>query len=491
MKNVSAKVSKDLATADRGYVLIGVLFLLTLSLVVAAGMLSSSQLNSKTRAIVNKQADYFYDAETVLHNVVGWMQLNSKSLVTGFTSGNFTTNFDLGNPVVGDNEGTNFSTPTMMKIAGTNTSVMLSNNSFFGTSAFPTTTHIDTSAPFDAVSSFSGTDFGNGANARIVGIWARDASGDYEPIFRVDVITGNNPDRGVHSFSYIYSTLEVTTPSTPGFFGANSMSTGTGNNSCSSYSYTYSGGAWSRGAAKSNCPIASNGPITLKSQINGTARTNTANGITLNGGAVSGETCTGPGCNTFTMPTLSDFPTYCPAHQGDVTVAANTSWVSSPAGATKCWQNVTVNSNRTLTLTDTTNPYYFSSLNFVGTGTLRFPTLAPGNKIKIYVGQFNSNNRINGNSLVNTNNPPSSLEIYYYGLNDYLFNGTADMNGVFYSPNANVTLNGNFNMYGAIHAKTLSALGNARFNYDEGLGVGTPVVTDMRFSIRKASQRYR
>jgi hypothetical protein len=127
----------------------------------------------------------------------------------------------------------------------------------------------------------------------------------------------------------------------------------------------------------------------------------------------------------------------------------------------------------------------------VGSGRLAFPTLPPGQKITIYIEQWNSNNRLNGNQLVNTNNPPSALEIYYYGTNDFLFNGTADLNAVFIAPNANVDINGNFNYNGALYSKTLDVTGNARFNFDETLSPGTPEVTDIRFSLKKASQRYR
>ena len=99
------------------------------------------------------------------------MQSNSKNIVTAFDSTNFDLNFSIGSPSVGDNEGVHFQVPTLVKMKGTNDSAMLSNNSFFGTSAFPTTTNIDTNASFDAVSEFQNADLGE-ANARIVLVWA-------------------------------------------------------------------------------------------------------------------------------------------------------------------------------------------------------------------------------------------------------------------------------------------------------------------------------
>ena len=105
---------------------------------------------------------------------------------------------------------------------------------FFGESSFPASTNIDTGAAFDAAAEFLNADLGN-ANARAVVMWARSTDGNFEPIFRVDAVTGNNPDRGVHSFTYVYSQL-VAEPSTGpatsvGFYTEDdTLRTKTGNN---------------------------------------------------------------------------------------------------------------------------------------------------------------------------------------------------------------------------------------------------------------------
>lgn len=57
-----------------------------------------------------------------------------------------------------------------------------------------------------------------------------------------------------------------------------------------------------------------------------------------------------------------------------------------------------------------------------------------------------------------------------------------------------ITLNDNFNFHGAIQASAQEVTGNARFNYDEGIliaGFTTPVISDLAFTLKKASQRYR
>ena len=59
---------------DGGYVLLGVLVLISLALIISAGMLENSAANSKTRAIVNTQSDYYYAVEETLNRVVAWLQ---------------------------------------------------------------------------------------------------------------------------------------------------------------------------------------------------------------------------------------------------------------------------------------------------------------------------------------------------------------------------------------------------------------------------------
>lgn len=481
---------------ESGYMLVAVLFVLTLSIMVTTGLMSSASSHSKIRATVDTQSDSYYEVEQTLGKVVGWMQDNSKYLVTPFNSTNFNTNFDMGSPVLGDNEGVNFAVPTMVKMKGTSDSVMLSNNDFFGESAFPATTHIDTSASFDAIEEFENADFGN-ANARVILVWARLTDGNYEPIFRVDVITGNNPDRGVHSYSYIYTNLVTAPIVSPflGFYGEDSLSTNTSNNQCNSYKYTYASGAWSRGAVRSNCSIYSSSNMTIRSRISGNALTNVSSGISLSGsGLISGTSCQTSGCHTVVPTSLNTWATDCATNQGDLTISSNT--VLTPAGSApsqNCWQDITVNSGRTLTFNSTTYPYHIRTLRLIGTGRIAFPTIASGSQVALYIDRIFGDS-INGNSFYNNNNSPQVVKMYYTGNNALTLNGTAEFNVCIDAPSANINLNGNFIYYGGIKAQNLSATGSAIFNTDEDGCGGTTTTTalsDIGFSLRKASQRYR
>lgn len=473
-----------------GYVLIAVLLLISLGLMVSASMLNSSATNAKARALVTTQADYYYDVEGTLNKVVAWMQDNSKNLITAFTAANFDNNFDLGSPSVGTNEAQFFSVATMVKMKNSSNSVMLSNNPGFGTSAFPATTNLDSGAAFDAAASFAAADLG-AANARVVLIWARETDGNYEPIFRIDVMTGNNPDRGVHSFSYVYSTL-VTSNVNMMFYGKDFLNLQTGNNQCSSYQYSYDAAAgWSSGAVRSNCGIGSDNAVTTSAKVNGSAFSNIDPGVTLNspGGDVSGAICEGAGCQSYVLPAFSDWATYCPGGGPDLNVAADQ---DLPAGG--CYNSITIANRKTLYLTDTSQPYYIRSVNF----TTNFATLAfgpggrlasPNDKITVYAEVIN-NNHMNGNQFYNPFNAPHQVEFNYIGSADFMFNGTSAFNALFTAPYADVEVLGNFIYNGGIWAKSLDVLGKATLYGDEKVG-GMPVVTDMNFALKKTSQRYR
>lgn len=472
---------------DEGYVLLGVLFLLSLALVITEGMLDSSATNSKTRAVVNTQSRYYYEVEQTLNNVVGWLQANSKYLVDGFTADNFEGNFDLGSPSFGTNEGEHFGVPTLVKMKGSSSSIMLSNNDFFGQDAFPPVQHIETSASFDPVVEFQNANLGP-ANARVVLIWARETDGNYEPIFRIDVVTGNNPDRGVHSFSYVQSTLVVTDSTEPGFYGRDWLTLDTGNNDCFSFAYSGTAGNWDRGAPRANCPVGSNGMISTKADINGTAKTLLEPGITLEkGGGISGSTCEGPGCHAYTLPDHGTWDSHCAGiSNGNVTISDNTTWNTGG-----CWESVTIATNRQLMLADTENPYFIRNLNYsANNSSLTFIDIPAGEDIELYIEKMD-NDHFNGNRIVSMNNAPHQLRLNYIGTDLLELNGTAQMNAVLESSYAPITVSGNFNFYGAIRAPQLLVQGNARINYDEALGVVTPVLTDMNFSLKKSSQRYR
>jgi hypothetical protein len=233
--------------------------------------------------------------------------------------------------------------------------------------------------------------------------------------------------------------------------------------------------------------VASNGAISVKSHINGTAKTLLDNGLTLNppGGSVSGTKCMGAGCHSITLPTFGSWESYCPTHNGDATINADTTYA---AGG--CWRDITISNNKTLTLSDTEQPYYIRKITQSGNfAKFAFGAIPSDKKVTLYIGEF-TGDHLNGNQFLNPNNAPHQAVVNYLGSNKLYLNGTAAFNAFIVAPSAQVEVNGNFIFYGSIKATALDIRGAARPYADEA-AVSTPVLSDARFSLKKASQRYR
>lgn len=477
---------------DDGFMLIGILIIIALSLMVTVGMVGARASEGKIHASMNDQSKNYYRVEETMSKTLGWLRANSKNLVYPFLAANFNSNFDVGVPATAANDGLHFSVPTMVKMKGTNNSVMLSNNAFFGISAFPSTEHLDTATSFDAVAEFEAADLGE-ANVRVVLTWARETDGDFEPIFRVDAVNGNNPDRGVHSFSYVQTNFQAS--SGPIFFASNDITLSTGNNKCYSHKYAFNGaGSWDKGAQRSNCTMAAGADIRTKAKINGSVYTPGSVTLVNPSGDISGAICEGSvACDVLAIPSLDSWGVTCGgANQGDLVIASDTTLsVASNAPADKCWRDIIIKSNVTVTLDTTDYPYHFRKITFQNNSNsqLKFADLADTDKISIFFERIDGDS-INGNHLFNTNNAPHQVEWNMTGNYTLRFNGTAQINVSLIAPYSNIEMLGNFNFYGGIKAANISTTGNVRMNGDEKLA-GAAVISDIAFSKKKASQRYR
>ena len=487
-----------------GYVLLGVLIFLAIGLAVTIGMLQLATGTLSTRKVSDTNTENFYEVERTINAVTAWLQSNSKNIVTAFRADNFPTNFDVGSPAAGTNEGTAFAVPTLIKMKGSNTAVQLTNSSFFGSSAFPSTKNIDTNADFDVANAFEHTNFGTDVNVRLLVVWAMQTEGHYEPIFRIDAVTGGNePEHGVHGINFIKSSL-VTSASGIGYYASfGDFATANPNNECWSYQYSWnaSTSSWSRGAARSNCLILGQDDMTFKSAIHGNVMTNKADGIHLSGGSISGTKCQGPGCVTYTLPTNPTYAARCAAVTaaskagGSLDINGGSSKVditSGPTDAERCWRNVTIGSNKTINFATADQPYYIQNLlpQNNSNSVITFTTVGPGHKYTLYVDNL-ANGSINGNQLVATNLAPHQLEIFITTNQSLTLNGTAAMNAIIVGGESALFKHlGNFTFSGALRAGAVQITGNAVMGYDEDLGT-TPVLSDINFTLYKASQRYR
>ena len=481
---------------ERGYTLVAVLVITAFCLVLTSAMLEYARHSASLRTVTSSNTRNYYEVEKTINSVTAWLQSNSKNLVNAFNSSNFNTNFDITSPSIGDNEGTAFQVPTLVKMKGTNHAVQLTNNAFFGTSYFPTTTNIDTAASYNAVTSFTGTNFGN-VSIRILLVWARSTDGHYEPVFRIDAITGSDPQRGVHGINFVRSDLVVSGIGFGYYSDDGDFVTGTPNNTCNSYQWTWNAGTstWTRGASRSNCVLLGKDDMTFKGKIWGSVYTKKSGGLDAPSQAnISGTKCQGSGCHSYTLPSQQHWTANCnAANQGDVTVGTSTTLSAGGTMATRCWRDITIGSNKTLVLNTPNVPYYFRTMTFQNNSNskMTFTTVGPGNKYTLYVESF-AGNQLNGNQWVATNLAPNQVEINLTNDTSFTLNGTAQMNGIFNcNNNSTANLLGNFTFNGAIRCNAITVGGNAVFNYDEGIAATAGALSDIQFSLYKASQRYR
>ncbi len=401
-------MKKNIKLNDQaGYLMIGVLGLITVVAILSANMNVSLNNAVKATSTVNLVNDRYYEVEKAISEVNNWLQQNTTNLGAYFDSANFGTYFVLktNEDVLGTNEVANFGVPTRVRVKTTgNLTPMISNNSQFGTSNFPSI------GSFNPVTSFN-TAFPNasngGVNMKLTLIWAENnLNNGYNPVFRIDAITGNNPDRGIHLYANIVGNFSmnvfpdvvgtgtVANPETSymrdyiNFFGQNSVDN-TGSSTCKSANWTYSGGAWARGADGSNCIISSTTAVTLGGSgykvyggvYSPQALSATTRAKITNNNALAAE-CPNGGCVGLYNPLRARFDRnldgtvnstdyswaqycpnngtkVCPVGSGaggtnpancDITVSANTVF-NLPAG---CYDTVTIANKGTLKLNELT-----------------------------------------------------------------------------------------------------------------------------------------
>ncbi len=484
---------KSTNSSEQGMLLVTVIIVLGLCSVVSVGMLNSSKNSAKVRNAVKLHSTRFYEVEESVHKTMVWLRENSDKMFPLYEKTKFETHFAFGDPSLGTNEGVFFKTPTMMKIAGTTKAPMLSNNDSFGTPFFPNPT-----GSFNPVNSFKSADLGP-ANVRLVMVWAQDATTHYEPIYRLDAMTGNNPDRGVHMYSYIFSAVGGAAPA--GFIGKNKITTSSANSTCYSFKWVHDGTNWVKSAPRANCNLESEGDISLKGHIYGKV---TSTGSTVSPHEKANEVCEGSSCASgASLPDPGYYPDWkkpdgsdvCPGGPyGDLNITSNTTLGPSDP---KCYDYVKINNGKTLTLTDSVNPYGFNEIDI--SGTLKFGTIPPTEKVTIYtqeiVGyQFSGSDLVGGGP-----NAPHQVEIYYTSDplhttnpgNQLLLNGGADIFAMIYSPYAPVHVKGNFVMNGVIQALDLKVTGKAKLELAEAPSGGASTPTGVTYSVKKASQSYR
>jgi hypothetical protein len=143
------------------------------------------------------------------------------------------------------------------------------------------------------------------------------------------------------------------------------------------------------------------------------------------------------------------------------------------AGLATKWRvpGITLNGNKTLTilgdvtliLTASTG----SALDVTGNASIIIPD---GSSLTVY---FEANARIAGKGLANANRRPGTCRIWGTSTSPagqtIQLAGNGALKTVVYAPNAEVKINGNGDIMGAVVASDITFTGNAAFHYDESL----------------------
>lgn len=489
-----------------GYVLVTVLtILLVASLAIAAAVrVTSASLRSATAA--NVTARQRASVEDRRNAGVQWLRTHSTGLALAFSRGNFYTNFIRTTPHAAG--GDPLSIPTSVKLRNGSQSVVLSSSPQLGSSSFPDTTDLADGSSFnprstfitaaagdplvritliDAVALDATRDFGDPA------LGAAPPQTDFAPIYRIDAL--ESPTSGQHLSSYIQAALRYDYGI--GFYGRNSIEL---RQSCDSY--LSNSGPYSSSSRRSHCAIASGGSTSIHGSeaVYGTVRTGSLTETSPFGGSICSDfgscshdaTCRSDrnqDCSLGSLPTYSTWSTYCPSNQGSLTLNTNsTLTVAGNLPSQRCWSNITIRPNTTLTVRSTDYPYFIDTLNIANSGHLNFSPNPATGTINLYVRKI-VGDVFNGNQVFNTNNKPYQLRIHYLGTDDLTMNGSAKISGFLIAPYAKVTLSGSFDYSGGIKARDLLLTGSGELHYDESGDITT--ISDVSYRVLNDQQRYR
>lgn len=126
-------------------------------------------------------------------------------------------------------------------------------------------------------------------------------------------------------------------------------------------------------------------------------------------------------------------------------------------------QTLTILGDVTLTLTATVG----SALDVTGNASILIPE---GSSLTLYA---EADIKIAGKGLANANNRPASCRLIGTGTNpggqSVHVAGNGALKAALYAPNADVQVNGNGDVMGAVVGRTVTFTGNAAFHYDESL----------------------
>lgn len=518
---------------ESGYVLVAAMLLIMIGVVAAATASGVLGKGVETIKSTNSRNEEYLANEKVLGEAIQWLRNNDSGMTDVFGRTKFYATFTRRAATVGTNDGGSFKVPTKIApISDPAKSVVLvsdpvllkSTGSSTEDGFFPLGTDTLNGASFNPLSSLKSTSLsGKKVRITLVDAVATDPSKDYgasgatpqtdfQPLYRIDVLdrtkselatvdAGSNTqssraffkDHGGQLFGHVLGALQYDFGI--GFYGHDGVDI---RQPCDSY--ISNNGAYTSTNARANCPVGSNATVGIhqNTRVYGTVRTNgSINTSSPYGGAVcadlscatNGTSCQGNTCAVPGLPNFQSWESYCPTHQGSVTPTSGSFLtVAGNNPSQRCWSKVTIRSNRVVTLTSTTYPYFIDELDIANTGRVNFSPDVPTGTITLYVRTI-TGDRFNGNQVFNINNKPYQLRLNYLGSNSLTLNGTANMSSFIAAPLASVDVQGNFTFNGGIKAKTLSFTGSGAIHFDESGDITT--LKGMSYQVRNITQLYR
>lgn len=148
--------------------------------------------------------------------------------------------------------------------------------------------------------------------------------------------------------------------------------------------------------------------------------------------------------------------------------------------------------NQTLTILGDVTLVIISGVSVTGNASIIVPARS---RLTVYI---EGDMLIAGNGLSNQNVQPATCQ--FWGTSTSISGQKMDVSGngalkaIIYAPNANVKINGNGDVMGAVVARNIVLTGNANFHYDEALGkygVNTPFKVTRWRELSDAAERSR
>lgn len=507
---------------EAGYLIYVVLLLLSVAGLLVASSLEQTRTSLKIVSTSKQLNKKFIEAENGISQVLAWMRINSQNISDPFSSDNFYDEFERTTPEVGDNDTSNFTVPTKLKLRSSSDSAILSNDASIATAAFPDSRNLVTAASYNVVTNFNDISTDAAVRVTLLDAIAKNTSKDYgdpylgnnppdsafNPVYRIDSYSKTSGE-GVHLYAIV--TGDVVSSFDYAIYGEQRVLISV---DCDSYDSSL--GAYGGGNRSANCAVsvptatAERFQLSSGNVVYGSLTARNANAVDTDspyGGSIcsdfvsgcpnQGDICAGPDCSYSKGLTYDSWPTYCSSDQGNLTIAASqTLSVASASPADSCWDTVTINPGVILTLDTVDYPYYFNNLVFADetSSQLVATPITAGKPVVLYVNDMATDQQADTMSLVSASTGlPADFRLIYFGDNQSYVrkstSGTFSMYLTLISPNQPIYVLGNIDFYGSIFAQEVHLQQNTGhgFHYDEALA-GTGEVADMRFQMHSIGQ---